>query len=78
MSEGTLYPPHIPLAALGAALQRESSLLTTYLPGGLISTFLVFSGLHSMFRVYRGTSSIRNRLPLGPYRRPMPRALGGS
>ena len=24
---------------------------------------------------YRGTSSIRNRLPVGPYRRAMPRAL---
>ena len=27
---------------------------------------------------YRGTSLIRNRTPLGPYRRPMPRVLGGS
>ena len=27
---------------------------------------------------YRGTSLIRNRLPVGPYRRPMPRALGRS
>jgi len=27
---------------------------------------------------YRGTSLIRNRTPLGPYRRPMPRFLGGS
>jgi len=26
---------------------------------------------------YRGTSLIRNRLPLGPYSRTMPRALGG-
>ena len=26
---------------------------------------------------YRGTSLIRIRLPLGPYRRPMPRVLGG-
>ena len=25
--------------------------------------------------LYRGTSLIRKRLPLGPYRRPMPRAL---
>ncbi|KAJ1486119.1 hypothetical protein T484DRAFT_2358500 [Baffinella frigidus] len=25
--------------------------------------------------LYRGTSLIRNRLPLGPYSRPMPRAL---
>ena len=27
---------------------------------------------------YRGTSLIRIRTPLGPYRRPMPRVLGGS
>ena len=27
---------------------------------------------------HRGTSLIRTRNPLGPYRRPMPRALGGS
>ena len=27
---------------------------------------------------YRGTSLIRKRNPLGPYRRPMPRVLGGS
>ena len=26
---------------------------------------------------YRGTLLIRNRLPLGPYSRTMPRALGG-
>ena len=26
--------------------------------------------------VYRGTSPIRKRTPLGPYRRPMPRFLG--
>ena len=25
--------------------------------------------------LFRGTSPIRNRLPLGPYSRPMPRAL---
>jgi len=28
--------------------------------------------------LYRGTSIIRNPAPLGPYRRTMPRALGGS
>ena len=27
---------------------------------------------------YRGTSIIRKCTPLGPYRRPMPRVLGGS
>ena len=27
---------------------------------------------------YRGTSLIRNHTTLGPYRRPMPRDLGGS
>ena len=29
-------------------------------------------------RAYRGTSLTRKRTPLGPYGRPMPRALGGS
>ena len=29
-------------------------------------------------RTYRGTSLIRKRTTLGPYRRPMPRVLGGS
>ena len=28
--------------------------------------------------IYRGTSLIRNCPPVGPYRRPMPRVLGGS
>jgi len=28
-------------------------------------------------RAYRGTSLSRKRTPLGPYRRPMPRVLGG-
>ena len=28
--------------------------------------------------IYRGTSLIRKRTPLGPYLRPMPRVLGGS
>ena len=27
--------------------------------------------------LYRGTSPIRKRSPLGPYRRPMPRVMGG-
>ena len=27
---------------------------------------------------YRGTSLTRKRTPLGPYRRPVPRVLGGS
>ena len=30
------------------------------------------------FEVYRGTMLKRKRTPLGPYRRPMPRVLGGS
>ena len=29
------------------------------------------------FIAYRGTSSTRNRLPIGPYSRTMPRVLGG-
>ena len=31
-----------------------------------------------VFPRYRGTSLTRKRTPLGPYRRPMPRVLGGS
>jgi len=31
-----------------------------------------------MYRGYRGTSLTRTHNPLGPYRRPMPRVLGGS
>ena len=37
---------------------------------------------HGLVRIecipYRGTSLIRKRTPLGPYRRPMLRVLGGS
>jgi len=33
------------------------------------------SGSAHRSRVYRGTSLIRKRLPLGPYGRPLPRAL---
>ena len=40
--------------------------------GGGVST-----ELGSRCRVYRGTSLIRKRISLGPYRRPMPRVLGG-
>jgi len=32
----------------------------------------------SMQQPYRGTSPIRKRTPLGPYRGPMPRVLGKS
>ena len=32
----------------------------------------------SEFLLYRGTSLIRQRNPLGPYRTPVPRDLGGS
>ena len=38
-----------------------------------------YSSLERPFEImYRGTSLIRKRLPLAPYRRPMPRNLGGS
>ena len=33
---------------------------------------------NSLLQGYRGTSLIRKRIPLRPYRRPMPRVLGGS
>ena len=36
---------------------------------------VVPSSLGSRFSVYRGTSLIRKRHPLGPYSRPTPRAL---
>jgi hypothetical protein len=38
----------------------------------LASECRIFSSL------YRDTSPIRKRIPLGPYRRPTPRVLGGS
>ena len=31
-----------------------------------------------LLRAYMGTSLTRKRTPLGPYRRPVPRVLGGS
>ena len=34
-------------------------------------------GFQSVFSAYMGTSLIRKHTPLGPYRRPMPRVLGG-
>ena len=34
--------------------------------------------IHHARLLHRGTSLIRKRYPLGPYRRPMPRVLGGS
>ena len=34
--------------------------------------------LHRNANSYRGTSLTGKRTPLGPYRRPMPRVLGGS
>ena len=34
--------------------------------------------LYRLYLGYRGTSLIRKRNPLGPYRRPMPRVLEGS
>ena len=42
---------------------------------------LSFSSLHPQTlhsNLYRGTSLMRKRTPLGPYRTPMTRVLGGS
>ena len=55
-------------------------------PGSLTSTFLVpdshreqgIRHVRSLYLLYRATSRIRNRHPVGPYRGPMPRVLGGS
>ena len=54
-------------------------------PGSLTSTFLermqdiqLTRGFLQHLSTYRGTSFIRKRTPLGPYRRPMTRVLGGS
>ena len=49
-------------ALLSLLLQRLQRVLLPLPPGG-------------SFSVYRGTSLIRNRHPLGPYSRPTPRAL---
>ena len=35
-------------------------------------------GLGFRIQSYRGTSLTRKRIPLGPFRRPMPRVVGGS
>jgi len=42
------------------------------------ATHFIFTHGFSRAPLYMGTSRIRKRNPLGPYRRPMPRALGGS
>ena len=47
-------------------------------PRGSHSRSLPQSGSTTVKLRYRGTSLIRKRTPLGPYRRPMPRVLGGS
>ena len=44
----------------------------------MVSTLFQTSATCTKNRVYRGTSLERKRTPLGPYRRPMPRVLGGS
>ena len=50
-------------------------------PPSAKSHFGVFPGRESTLNVdvqYRGTSLVKKTTPLGPYRRPTPRALGGS
>ena len=42
------------------------------------TTLLVYFCLEAALLLYRVTSLIRKRSLLGPYHRPMPRALGGS
>jgi len=37
-----------------------------------------FHNLYTKHEIYRVTSLTRKRTPLGPYRRPLPRVLGGS
>ena len=54
---------------------RERSVLGWGLGIRAGSLAVAFSGLRVE---YRGTSLTRKRTPLGPYRRPMPRVLGGS
>ena len=48
--------------------------------GGTLSGALAYNTATSQLvcLVYRGTSLIRKRTPLGAYRRPMPGILGGS
>ena len=50
------------------------------LPGDMQPLVLLTSGLlpDSEKQSYRGTSITRERSPLGPYRRPIPRVPGGS
>ena len=42
-----------------------------------IYVYILPSGRSKTERRYRGTSLTRKRSPLGPYRGPMPRVLGG-
>jgi hypothetical protein len=57
----------------------NSSVLLVAVRDKLCCTLLGMAGrLSRWLRAYRGTSFIRKRNPLRPYRRPLPRVLGGS
>jgi hypothetical protein len=56
--------------------RRHDDIVRAYNPLGPYSKPMIYGG--AGFRVYRGTLPIRKRTTQGPYRRPMPRVLGGS
>jgi len=71
--------PKPPPITLPIALSREtSSMMLKRFRGEINNTRHPWGILRSWELVYRGTSRIRKRTPLGPYRRPMPRVVGGS
>ena len=60
---------------------RGNTIFVKFSSGGEIGVYHVSKPLLAPFyskNGYRGTSLIRKRKPLGPYRRPMRRGLGGS
>jgi len=68
------YIYEVGLAAAAAVALLRASRGDHRLPGRVLHSVLTRSSLGS----YRGTSLMRNRTPLGPYCRPMPKVIGGS
>ena len=65
--EGAIFDPEEVLGRFKGPVVGRMSLLAT---SGIVEAMLLEEGLS-----YRATSLIRNRAPLGPYSRIMPRAL---
>jgi len=63
-----------PVQRVRKAFQREVAIGVCTPPGVLYRGTSLIRNRH----LYRATSPTRNRTPLGPYRRPMPRVTRGS